>query len=115
VDASAESSDVTQSILDSLSNHNLSDHIVRIIYRTDSGPAHLDLPRIRQATRDAALVAGIFPDTERAQKQRRSAVTHEMGLSKALEAYIDNNSSLNSIKNDLLSYAMTLESEESVT
>ncbi|MEE2752521.1 MAG: exonuclease SbcCD subunit D [Candidatus Latescibacterota bacterium] len=114
VDAS-KSSDMTQSILDSLSENDLSNHIVRIIYRANSGPANLDLSRIRQATRDAALVAGIFPDIERAQKQRRSTVTHEMSLSKALEAYIDNNLSLNSIKNDLLSYALALEAEESVT
>jgi exonuclease SbcD len=114
VDAS-ESSDVTQSILNELSNHNLTDHIIRIIYRADSGPAHLDLPRIRQATAEAALVAGIFPDTERIQKQRRSTVTHEMGLSKALEAYIDNTPALTPLKDDLVSYALTLEAEEAAT
>jgi len=110
----SDSTDVTQAILDELSNHNLRDHIVRIIYRTESGPAHLDLPKIRQATGDAALVAGIFPDTERPQKLRRSTVTHDMSLSKALEAYIDNNAGLASLKEDLVSYALTLEAEEAV-
>jgi len=110
VDAT-QSLDITQSILDALELYTLKDHIVRIIYKADAGPSALDLPRIRQATRDAALIAGIFPDTDRPRKQRRSSVTQEMGLTKALEAYIDNTSGLETIKSDLITYARDLESE----
>jgi exonuclease SbcD len=108
----SHSSDPTQSIVNELTRHDLRDHIVRIIYRTDSGPAQLDFPRLRKVTQDAALVAGIFPDTERELKQRRSSVTRDMGLAKVLEAYIDNTSRLAPLKDDLLSCALALEAEE---
>ena len=46
----SNSPDPTQTIVNELTRHDLRDHIVRIIYRTDSGSVQLDFPRIRQAT-----------------------------------------------------------------
>jgi DNA repair protein SbcD/Mre11 len=108
----SRSVDPTLTIVEALSNHNLKNHIVRVIYRSDSGPVQLDFARIREATRDAELVSGIFPDTDRVVKQRRSTVTREMGLATVLEAYIENARHLAPLKDDLVSRALALEAEE---
>ena len=104
--------DPTLAIVNELSHYDLRDHIVRIVYRSDSGPVQLDYAHIREATREAALVSGIFPDTDRAVKQRRSTITREMGLARVLEAYIENSPQLAPLKDDLISRALVLEAEE---
>ncbi|HCK08839.1 MAG: exonuclease sbcCD subunit D [Gemmatimonadetes bacterium] len=105
------STDPTRTIVNALADHDLKDKIIRVIYRS-TDPITLDFPKIRRATEDTALVAGIYPDTERTIRQRRSTVTQEMGLKKALEAYIDNTSRLASLKEDMVSRALALEAEE---
>ena len=105
------STDPTRTIVNALADHDLKDKIIRVIYRS-TDPITLDFPMIRRATEDTALVAGIYPDTERTIRQRRSTVTQEMGLKKALEAYIDNTSRLASLKEDMVSRALALEAEE---
>lgn len=103
--------DPTQAIVSALSAHDLRDHIVRVIYKSDR-PVQLDFAQIKQATKDAALVAGIFPETDRSVKQRRSTVSREMGLEKVLEAYIENTARLTPLKDDLVRRARELEAEE---
>ncbi|HAA78155.1 TPA: exonuclease SbcCD subunit D [Candidatus Latescibacteria bacterium] len=102
--------DPTQTIVSEIDKYDIADHIVRVIYRSDT-PVQLDYHRIREATRSAALVAGIYPDTERIVKQRRTQVTRDMGLSTVLTAYIDNNAKLGPIREDLLKRAQELEAE----
>ncbi len=104
--------DPTLAILNELSRHDLRDRILRIIYRSDSGPVQLDYPSLREATREATLVSGIFPDTDRAVKQRRSTVTQNMAMSRILEAYIDNTTGLAPLKEDMIAGAHALEAEE---
>ena len=67
------STDPTRTIVNALADHDLKDKIIRVIYRS-TDPITLDFPRIRRATEDTALVAGIYPDTERTIRQRRSTV-----------------------------------------
>lgn len=108
----SRSVDPTLAIVAELDQHDLREHIVRIIYKSDSGHAKLDYPRIREATRDALVVAGIYPEAEKLRTQRRSTVTREMGLKTILQAYVDNNSRLEPLKNDLIARALELEAEE---
>lgn len=106
------SPDPTAVIVDALATVDLRDCILRVIFRSAGEPVHLDYARIREATRSAALVAGIFPDTDRAVRRRRSTVTRDMGLARVLEAYVDNNEKLAPLKDDLIRRGLELEAEE---
>lgn len=107
-----EDQDPTEALLEEISKHDLKDTVVRVVY-TLSAPEGgvLDLKRIHEALNDAFLVAGIIPRTQPRERLRRAEVSEELGLSDALDRYIENNPDLEPSKEDLKAYAVGLERE----
>lgn len=104
--------DPTTALLEAIDKHTLTNAIVRVIYdlpgeRTDT----VDLKAIKNALKDAFMVASIAPKP-RAQKHRRMVnISEEMGTKDALHAYLQNRPDLKDLEKDLQHYGAQLEAE----
>jgi len=107
-----EDRDPTEALLEEIAKHDLTDAVVRVVY-TLLAPENgaLDLKRVHEALMDAFLIAGIVPRAQPQERLRRADVSEDLGLSDALDRYIENNPDLESLKEDLKTYAITLERE----
>ena len=104
--------DPTTAIREAIDKHTLTNAIVRVIYdlpgdRTDT----VDLKAIKNALKDAFMIASIAPKP-RAQKHRRMVnISEEMGTKDALKAYLQNRPDLKDLEKDLQHYGAQLEAE----
>ena len=104
--------DPTTAIREAIDKHTLANAIVRVIYdlpgdRTDT----VDLKAIKNALKDAFMIASIAPKP-RAQKHRRMVnISEEMGTKDALHAYLQNRPDLKDLEKDLQHYGAQLEAE----
>ena len=107
-----EDRDPTEVLLEEIAKHDLKDAVVRVVY-TLLAPegGTLDLKQIHEALADAFLVAGIVPRAQPQERLRRAGVSEDLGLTDALDRYIENNPDLESSKEDLKTYAVALERE----
>ena len=104
--------DPTTAIREAIDKHTLTNAIVRVIYdlpgdHTDT----VDLKAIKNALKDAFMIASIAPKP-RAQKHRRMVnISEEMGTKDALHAYLQNRPDLKDLEKDLQHYGTQLEAE----
>ena len=108
----APDQDPTTAILEAIGKHTLTDAIVRVIYdlpgdRTDT----VDLKAIKNALKDAFMVASIAPKPRAQKHQRRANISEDMGIKDALHAYLQNHPDLKDIEKDLQNYGAQLEAE----
>ena len=102
----------TEAILATIAQHDITDTIVRIRYHIEEAQvAQVDVHRIREALREALVIASIERTIDPIERQRRTALTRESSLQEAMERYIDQHEHLASIKDDLIQTALALEAE----
>jgi len=107
-----EGQDPTQSIVDRVEAHTLSDAVVRVIYSiSGEGDTPVDLRAVRRALGEAFFVAGIVPRPKASARARRADVGESMALGEALGAYVRNNPQLTDMEEELQAYAARLEQE----
>ena len=107
-----ENEDATECIVAACENTDLSDAVVRILYDLPAGYATpVDLQQIRQALEPAFHIAAIQPRFAPTERQRRTGVSEDLGLSDALDRYIDNNPDLQDHREELKTRALQLERE----
>jgi len=86
--------------------------VVRVLYNLAAGSnATVDLERIHEALASAHFVAGIQPIIAPVNKQRRAAITEDLGLREALDKYIANTPHLQGRRDALQRIAQELERE----
>ena len=108
----APDQDPTTAILEAIGKHTLTDAIVRVIYdlpgdRTDT----VDLKAIKNALKDAFMIASIAPKPRAQKHQRRANISEDMGIKDALHAYLQNHPDLKDIEKDLQNYGAQLEAK----
>ena len=83
------SSDPTEDFIAEISEYDLRDAIVRIIYEaTEEANRRIDFKRIEDILQEAFLVTGINRNIQKKASLRRSSLSEEMDLSSALKEYI---------------------------
>ncbi|GIV57333.1 MAG: nuclease SbcCD subunit D [Rhodothermaceae bacterium] len=104
--------DPTEHILAALARHDLTDAIVRVRYHIDEDQTALvDIPRIREALRQAHVIAAIERTVDPAERQRRTVVTRESSLEEAMRRYIDQHEDLAPLRDRLVEAALELEAD----
>ena len=104
--------DATEKIVAACTAADLDDCVVRVLYDLPAGYAiPIDLQRVRQALEPAYYIASIQPRFAPVERQRRSQVSEELGLSDALDRYIDNSADLQEHRQELKTHALQLERE----
>ncbi len=107
-----ENSDPTEAILAKIAQNDVTDAVVRIQYDVEDDQAEaIDLKAIKQALEKSFLIASIVPKPKAQLHQRRSNITEDMGVREALHAYVQNKPSLESLEEDLQTYASSLEAQ----
>jgi exonuclease SbcD len=105
-----EGADPTQTLLDEIARHDLSDAVVRVIYDTgESGEDTMDLKAVRGALGSAFHVASILPVPRVAPRIRRAPVSEDMTLREVLSAYVRNHPELEDLEDDLQACAARLD------
>ncbi len=106
-----ESETPLEQILEAIQQHNIADAIVRIRYQVDeSQAAAVDVQQIKEALKEANMVASIERITTPDERQRRTIVTRESTLEEAMEKYIIQHENLVPLKDKLIEKALELES-----
>ncbi|NKB65492.1 MAG: exonuclease subunit SbcD [Candidatus Latescibacteria bacterium] len=104
--------DPTRLILEAIAARDIAGAVVRVIYTlTGAGANDADLEAIHRALEPASHVASIQPRFAPVQRERRSAITEDLGLRDALDRYVDNRPDLDPHRAQLQSYAQQLEHE----
>lgn len=107
-----EAADPTERILAAVDRHDVRGAIVRVRYHIDeSQVAQVDVRRVREALKDAEVVAAIERTVDPIERQRRTVVTRESSLEEAMQQYLAQHDHLTSLKDDLVRAALDLEAE----
>lgn len=107
--------DQTQQLLDALSQHEIKDAVVKIIYHLPEGKKDLvDIKVIQQACKDVMYLVGIIPIRKIDPKDRRASMKVDMDLSTLLGTYFLSKPELKDRKDDLIQKTLELlqEAEE---
>ncbi len=100
----------TERILEAIGRHDVNDAIVRVRYHIDEAQVpEIDVARIREALRDAFVVAAIERTVDPIERQRRTVLHRETTLEEAMSRYVDQHDHLASLKDDLVAAALDLE------
>jgi exonuclease SbcD len=107
-----EGEDPTEQIIDAIGETPIEDAVVRVLYTLPATNNYtVDLNRIHEALAPAYCVAGIQPQIAPSTRQRRAAITEDLGLPEALDKYIANNPQLQDQRDNLQRVARELERE----
>jgi exonuclease SbcD len=108
----AAAEDPTRRILDAVDQANIDEAVVRVRCLLPEGPiSSIDIGAVGRAVARAHFFAGVLLVRPTAQRQRRAAVTEEMGTREALLRYIDNLPELHRRRDRLLEYAAQIETD----
>ena len=108
----SEEDDPTEVLLAAIEGADIENAVVRVLYNLAAGSnATVDLERIHAALASAHFVAGIQPIIAPVNKQRRAAITEDLGLREALDKYIANTPHLQGRRDALQRIAQELERE----
>jgi len=99
----------TEQILEAINSCDLSDAIVKIVYRLPDGKKDVvDLSAVQRACSQAIYVAGIIPIHKPIERERRAALKVDMDLTTILSRYFESKENLKDRKNVLLEKAFEL-------
>lgn len=105
-----EAVEPTEHILQAIGEHNIADAIVRIRYHINEAQVPLiDIRRIREALKEAYVIASVERTVTPTERQRRTVVTQESTLEEAMEQYILQHEHLLPLKNQLIEAALEIE------
>ena len=106
-----ESENPLEEILDAIKAEDIAGAVVRVRYQVDEATAsEIDGQQIREALREANMIASIERIVTPEERQRRTVVTRESSLEEALDRYIAQHENLIPLKQQLMDKAMELES-----
>ncbi len=106
-----ESETPLQDILDAINAEDIAGAVVRVRYQVGEATAsEIDGQQIREALREANMIASIERIVTPEERQRRTVVTRESSLEEALDRYITQHENLIPLKQQLMDKAMELES-----
>lgn len=104
--------DPTQAIVQEIEKRDMTDAVVRVRYHIEEAQTgQIDTYRIREALKEAFVIASIERTVDPVERQRRTVLTRDSSLKEAMERYIDQHDHLSSIKDDLVTAALELEAE----
>ncbi len=107
-----ETEDPMSVILDAINEQTIEDAIVRIRYQVDELMAtSIDAQQIREALKDANMIASIERIVAPDERQRRTIVTRESTLEEAMDKYISQHENLIPLKKQLIEKALELEAD----
>lgn len=105
-----EAVDPTEHILQAIAERDVTDAIVRIRYHINEAQVPLiDIRRIREALKDAYVIASVERTVTPTERQRRTVVTQESTLEEAMEQYILQHEHLLPLKDQLIEAALDIE------
>ena len=108
----SEKDDPTELILRAIEGAEIENAVVRVLYNLPAASnSTVDLKRINKALTPAYFIAGIQPQLAPSSRQRRAAITEDLGLQEALDKYIANNPHLQGQREALQRVAQELERE----
>jgi exonuclease SbcD len=112
VDVIVRGEDPTGEILEEIARLDVTDAVVRVIYRVkEEQQISVDLKILHNALKEAFLVAGIMPKMELPERVRRADISEDLILEEALNRYVANNPDLEILKDALQRVAKQLEEE----
>ncbi|MFH1939312.1 MAG: DNA double-strand break repair protein Mre11, partial [bacterium] len=109
----SEEQDPTNALLGEIEKYDLSEAVVRVFYTMPAEREDLlDFKKINSALEKAFLVTAIAKKSKSVERRKRvEEITENLGMLEAMDKYIQNNSDLVPLSEELKTYAQKLEQE----
>ena len=109
----SEEQEPTNALIREIEKYDLSEAVVRVFYTMPAEKEDLlDFKRINSALEGAFLVAAIAKKSKPVERRKRvKEITEDLGMLEAMDKYIQNNSDLVPLAEELKTYAQELEKE----